>query len=402
VVLLAACGFAGLAGLYVVACIPDLPDLPDLPGLPDFPPDSDGGANDASTPQPPTPVEGSSPESAPPPQRCGDGFIELRLGEQCDPGKALLGDAGTAFCSASCQMICPDGGFMWSLNNHCYTLSGEATSLVEAGALCAPGGHVVTFVSDDEFNAVTGALGRSDDAGAYFFWVGMRAHQIGDNHYDSVVLPRYEPGWSPDCSGCYARADYDAGDFAHGDAGIGGDCVRSRASPSAAVWDKYACVDAPKLRVICEHEPEEMQLLPAKGLYYFSLRSTYPTKTYVYDPTPTTEAKAEATCVSHKGRLVVLQSRDERDELWDQLTHTTETHVWIGLATSDGGWAWGDGTPSDDPDAYPSEWAIGEPSEGGTRRAYLALTNIRPVDTTLAHTNLQLLPPDPGVVCQFP
>jgi hypothetical protein len=270
--------------------------------------------------------------------------------------------------------------------------------------VCSPGGHVVTFASDEEFEAVTGALGSSDDGGPYWFWVGMRAHLLGlgDNHYDAVIVPRYEPGWSPDCSGCYARATGDGGDFAHNDAGNGGDCVRSRAAPSVPYWEKYACLGAPKMRVICEHEPEEAQLIPTtQGLFSFDLVSTYGKKSYVYDDLmPMTEANAEATCVTLGGTLVVLESPEEREQLWKQLSLTSATHVWIGLATTDGGWAWGDEAGAD-PDAYPSVWAIGEPADGGTRRAYLALTDQHPVDTTLAHTE-PLGPPNPGVVCQLP
>jgi hypothetical protein len=395
--LLAASGCATLATLYVAACIPDLP------------PDGLAAAADGSTPDAipdeGAATEGGSPDSASA-SHCGNGMIELELNEQCDPGGAL-GDAGTAFCSPSCQMLCPDGGFLWSSNDHCYTLAGESPSLPEAGTLCSPG-HVVTFASDDEFEAVTGALGSSDDGGPYSFWVGMRAHLLGDNHYDAVVVPRYEPGWSPDCSGCYARATGDGGDFAHNDAGNGGDCVRSRASPSVPYWEKSACLGAPKMRVICEHEPEEARLLPATtGLFYFDLVSTYGKKSYVYDDLmPVTEANAEATCVSHGGTLVILQSRDEREQLWKQLSQTSATRVWIGLATSDAGWAWDDEAGAD-PDASPSAWAIGEPSplgpaaDGGSRRAYLALTDQHPVDTTLARTE-PLGPPNPGVVCELP
>jgi hypothetical protein len=387
--MLAVSGCAGLAMLHAAACIPDLPDWDEVAGAGD-------AADDVSTTDAGPVDEVSAPDVAVVPH-CGDGIIELAQMEQCDPGKAL-GDAGTAFCSAQCKVRCPDGGFLWSFNDHCYTLAGEATSLGDAGALCAPGGHVVTFASDEEFMAVTTALGPPDDGGDYWFWVGMRARVLGDNHYASVVMP-YEPGWSPECKGCYARPNGDAGDFARNDAGIGGDCVRSLASPSAASWEKYACIDAPKLPVICEHEPDELSLTSVgtqRGAYFrFGLVSTFPSKTYVYDPMPTPEGSAAITCASHNGTLVTLQSRDEREQLWRALEKTSATQVWIGLAASDGGWAW----EGDASRANPPEWAIGEPVDSGTRRAYLELTNMRPVDTTLAHTGSPGLPL-PGVVCE--
>jgi cysteine-rich repeat protein len=388
-VLLAVSGCAGLAMLHAAACIPDLPN------------DDEGAdAADAVATTDAGPVEEGSPDVGVVPH-CGDGIIQLDLMEQCDPGN----DAGTAFCSTQCKMLCPDGGFLWAFNDHCYTLAGEATSIVEAGSLCLPGGHVVTFASDDEFNAVTTALGGPVDDGGYSFWVGMRAHVLGDNHYDPVLLgryeTRYEPGWSPECSGCYARASDDAGDFAHNDAGSAGDCVRSRASPSVALWDKYPCIAAPKLAVICEHEPEDLALGMAMGVYHFDLVATYPAKTYVYVPGPIAGANAVATCTSLGGTLVTLESRDEREQLWKALARTSATQVWTGLAATAGGWAWDEEAGADaSSGTNPPEWAIGEPADGGTRRAYLELTNARPVDTTLAHSGFPQAPL-PGVVCEI-
>ncbi len=167
-VLLAASVCAVWAVIELSACVPDLPD-------PELPPDA------ASNPD----ASSSNP--------CGDGFIALP-GEQCDPGMGG-GDAGTGFCTANCKMVCPDGGFLWESNNHCYTLPGTAGSLDEAAkTTCTNGAHVVTFASDEEFEAVTGFFGAADDGGE--FWVGIQTHA-------SVV--DYEPGWEPQCAGCYAR-----------------------------------------------------------------------------------------------------------------------------------------------------------------------------------------------------
>jgi hypothetical protein len=70
---------------------------------------------------------------------CNDGFIDLAMGEQCDPGPAA-GDAGLAGCTVDCKMQCPEG-FVWPENNHCYTPSpGTAATLdMDAITRCAAG-----------------------------------------------------------------------------------------------------------------------------------------------------------------------------------------------------------------------------------------------------------------------
>jgi hypothetical protein len=121
-----------------------------------------------------------------------------------------------------------------------------------------------------------------------------------------------------------------------------------------------------------------------------------------------TWADADTHCHGLGGGLVVLQSRDEREQLWLELSRlrVPPPRIWIGLspaATSPGDpdasvWLWDDGTKADAPDAYPPPWAIDQPSRPAP--AFLSHASTQaPLDDTLAHT-------DPAVralpfVCQI-
>jgi hypothetical protein len=127
------------------------------------------------------------------------------------------------------------------------------------------------------------------------------------------------------------------------------------------------------------------------------LAATHGAKRYVYQPTPMAPDAAAGACASlgPGARLIVLQSRDEREELWHELSQLTSPpySIWIGLSrveadAGDGGtWVWDDGTPADEPDAYPSPWAT-RPIIWATStfRAYLAHVAIAQ-DDTLAHSD---------------
>jgi hypothetical protein len=126
------------------------------------------------------------------------------------------------------------------------------------------------------------------------------------------------------------------------------------------------------------------------------LVATQRAKSYVYELSPASWADAESRCRDLGGSLVVLESRDEREQLWFELSKlpSSPTRVWIGLAPSaddagdDGGtvWTWDDGTNANAPDAHPSPWGIGQPSASAP--AFLDNTPSQaPVDDTLAHTD---------------
>jgi hypothetical protein len=363
-------GVCAGAFAFVTACIPDLP--------------SDGSS--------PIVVPDAQVEAAPPPAAfCGDGIVDLAKGEQCDPG------TGSAVgCTPTCQVEC-DAGFHWLRNDHCYVdvLPG-ATSLTDAIDRC-PGDttHVVTFASGEELGAVAGAL----DAGG--FWVGMYQAVA---KFDSVTS--LEPGWDPTCSGCFVQARDPTQALPPGDAG-GQACVEGFSDPDAS-WQQYPCTGITKrIHVICEREPQghlsQSCTVGDGGAECFPLRFTYGTKTYVYVKESASADYAEQHCESLGGTLVVLQSRDEREQLWKELGHIvgagTVFSTWIGLALTDGGsgWTWADDASAD---AYASPWADREPRDA-SGQAYLYNNGGAPlaVDDTLARPTTTLFLP---YVCQLP
>jgi hypothetical protein len=315
---------------------------------------------------------------------CDDGYIDLSIGEQCDPGPTA-GDAGLAGCTDQCKMQCP-GGFVWSQNNHCYLVSGGTTSTFDMDAInrcAAMGGHVVTFASDAEFQAVA----RSFDAGAH--WVGL---EPSDPPYDSVVA--YEPGWSTTCSGCFAHSGDPTEPLARydGDPDSGAeDCVQAVTGADAGPWLKYPCTSGAPLHVVCEREPVGFQSQQCDAGVCIDLVATFGTKRYVYEDQPASPDGAQQTCQSLGGRLVTLDSRDEREQLWLELSKLPESPssiaIWIGLSLgADGGsaWTWDDGQPLG---ARPSPWGDREPrapSATTSPRAYLEHFATPPLDDTLA------------------
>jgi hypothetical protein len=319
---------------------------------------------------------------------CNDGYIDLAAGEECDPGPAA-GDAGLAGCSRDCKMQCP-GGFVWSGNNHCYALVAPAASTLDMGATdqCATmGGHVVTFASDAEFAAVAGNV----VAGS--FWVGL---EPSTPPYASVVA--YEPGWSPTCSGCYAFTPDPTGALATFDgdaeAGAAPECVVGATGADAGPWLAYPCSGGAALNVLCEREPVGVQSEQCDAGVCIDLVATAGSKRYVYEDQPATPDDAAQACVVMGGRLVMPDTRDEREQLWHELSKLTESpspsSIWIGLAQPpDAGdsWVWDDGQPLG---ARPSPWGDEEPlaiSATTSPRAYLEHFATPPLDDTLARND---------------
>ena len=395
----AACGVAGGATASVASCIPDLPSEP---------PHSDAGV------------------LAAPAGYCGDGYIDPAAGEECDPG-VTPGDAGIAGCTATCKVDC-SGGWIWPNNLHCYQAIGTAWSAKNpvygfqpATNLCqarGPGNaHVVTFASDEEFQAVTGAL----DAGT--FWVGL---SLGTPGYASFAM--YEPGWSTSCSGCFARTvGPDAGLTPYLDGSAPADagpveCVIASSQPQQP-WQQYPCALTPSPRrpspvsVICEFEPVGRRSMPCEAGTCIDLAVTHGSKRYVYQERAASADQAEAACSALHGHLVVLQSSDEREQLWRELSQVVSQprEVWIGLAQVGGTprqrptWQWDDNQPAQ---AYASEWGDLQPTPRSlnpalattTTRAYLqhaSPVSPAPYDDTLAHNDngsVSMLP----YVCQIP
>lgn len=346
---------------------------------------------------------------------CGDGIVELSAGEQCDPGPGA-GDAGIGGCSVTCQMQCPGGDPPWSMNHHCYQLTESvgAGSLRAASGVCPGASHVVTFASEGEFQHVLPLL---EEGGA--FWVGISTSSSSSSPYAEAP---FEPSWTVNCSGCYAHdtsPDADLPPFPHAEVEGGTlDCFAAL-SDSTQPWEKYPCrgLSHQLLDVVCELEPVGRQSKPCPSGICIDLVKTYGLKSYVYQQNRAAPEDASHACVALGGRLVVLQSRDEREQLWRELYRLTvpPSAVWIGLSqltpgsfqNPQGSWEWDDGTPAEGPNAYPAEWAIGQPlgfGHGGTTRAFLYHDDHSPaIDDTLARneptlTNSGTLP----YVCEIP
>jgi hypothetical protein len=349
------------------------------------------------------------PPDRPPPAAvpgCGDGYIDLAQGEQCDPG-----DAGSSGCTSTCRVLCPRG-LVWPNNNHCYQLAATSQrSLTPEGAslLCTDlGGHVVTFASEDEFQRVANHF-QAVDAG--LFWVGL---QISGNAY--LSLGAYEPGWGTKCSGCYAYTVDASQGLPRSDASApttGQGCVAASTAIQVTSWMTYPC-NAPPTHVICEREPSGVQSKECDAGVCIDLVATHGAKRYAYQAAPVKADVAETMCHGLDGGLVVLQSRDEREQLWHELSklQPPPLRVWIGLHLVDGGatdggaaWVWDNGVVANDADAYPSPWGNAQPvADGPTPRAYLssAAPFTSPTfDDTLAHNDDRTVTTLP-YVCELP
>jgi hypothetical protein len=337
---------------------------------------------------------------------CGDGYIDLDAGEQCDPG---VPDASTPGCSDHCKVLC--SGLKWFLNDHCYELMSASAGELQGGAsnTCSRfrgQGHVVTFAGERERVEVTRYL---VDAGAGPFWVGLWE---GPDKFNSVNP--YEPGWSPTCPGCFAHTQDAKAALPRSPEAIADPsalaCVEAKPDADKDPWLQYPCTKAAGLRVVCEHEPDGVHSTPCDGGTCIDLVATYASKSYVYESAPQTWTGADAHCRSLGGTLVVLQSRDEREQLWLELSRLRVSpviqRIWIGLAPAPASaddpdasiWIWSDGTNANAPDGYPSPWGAGEPSRSAP--AFLSHSASQPaVDDTLARTDPtpQTLP----YVCQF-
>jgi hypothetical protein len=350
----AALGAAGGTALAVVAfaCIPDLPQDSG----------SDGGAPDAG------------PEGSAPTARCGDGIIQIGR-EQCDPGVTLAPDATPVFgCTPDCQMVCD--GYVWPQNDHCYSVAKATASDIQvASSNCGQTAHVVTFASESELGAVLGSL----DAGRAF-WVGVTPYAGEVNGYGAFAA--FEPGWSPACPGCYAHtADAQAplpGGPPPGEAAY---CVEAMSDPDAS-WQQYPCSGGGKIGVICEREPVGGYGAKCDGGVCIDLVWTFGTKRYVYVSTRLSATDAEAHCNALGGTLVVLQSRDEREQLWFEVAKLIPPDAfWIGLSLRGGAWVWDDDAGVD---TYVAPWAEGQPGAGAQATLSQTTEQPQPVDDTLA------------------
>jgi hypothetical protein len=392
------------------ACVPDLPpdgSIASSTGSGGSGSGSSSGGDDGG---------GTSSSSGAIPPGCGDGYIDLAAGEQCDPGTQGSGVSG---CNPNCTIQCSaDAGFLWPKNNHCYELAGTATSLY-IGAdrnVCAPlagAPHVATFASEEEFRAVAASVK------AGWFWVGLLEPM---NNNDYVSYGEFEPGWSMQCSGCYAHtADLTMGLPKSTVVGTGGDyCVQASSDLKQNSWQMVPCGGLNAgLPVVCEREPVGNQWRACDAGTCIELVWTHGAKSYVYSAFSVTADQAEAACRGMGGSLVVLRSRDEREQLWKELGKLTSgvpPKIWIGLSETvvdagasdatpaDGAatsvWRWDDDASDD---AYASPWGWDQPKTTANRSSRAYLMNEQPAasDNTLARTDGPM-PAALPYVCEVP
>ena len=363
IVAVALAGAAAVGGALVVgACVPDL-QVTALPGNP-------------------------------PPPACGNGFVDLAAGEACDPG-----EAGAPGCTSACAIDCGDGGFLDEVTGHCYFALGNANYGGATSGCDLQNAHLVTFVSRDELAAVAAWSAQRSDAA---IWVGMR------NDPNAGWIPVQEvdePGFTPSCSGCFASAD-DAGAFPQ-PSEAGAPCIQVASATPTALWQRVPCTIS--RRTVCEREPPGSLSHGCNGVICIDLRRTAGAKKYVYFRTPSTPEDASKLCREfHVGSLVLLDSREEREELWAELAKIDENakQVWIGLARdgdAGGEWRWDDGASVDG--GRPTPWGAAQPAsvDGGSPRAYIERVGGL-VDSQLARNTDRFGQPVPQTlpfVCQF-
>ena len=341
-----------------------------------------------------------SPVPTPTAALCGNGFIDLDAGEQCDPG-----EGGAVGCTGKCAIECADGGgFVDDASNHCYFAIATPLSYPNAKLGCGvEGAHVTTFVSPEELQSVRASIIALDAS----FWVGIEGQSA-----QGWTAVNNEPGWAAGCRGCYAE---------HVDAAFFNDYIDGATPPCVAVynrqpapWLTYYCGSA--LHTLCEREPLGSTAQACNGGTCIDIRRTLGQKRYLYIATHTDPDAADKSCQQvPAGSLVIFESREEREQLWRELVQiTAEAQLWIGLSrpSVDAGaneWTWADGVRVNDPNATrPNPWGDGQPSRtvGAALRAYSEVLepNIA-VDSQLARNVDRAVPSNtPSTLpylCQF-
>jgi len=316
---------------------------------------------------------------------CGDGFIDPTLeagAEECDPG--LRGGPG---CTPSCKVEC-NGGMIDPVTKHCYFRVGRNDS--EQGASTACGqtqGHVITFVSDNEVGFIADAGLANVGNMPSQFWVGLSfvSKYLG---YQSDSYGNGEPGWNyPDlsaaCPGCYARTGSDASTYfpplgPGSDAGP--ECVYA---DSLTEWHHSPCSNAPKHDTLCEREPPGSRATVCNGGICITVAQT--NKRYLFVPSDTTADDAKTSCQLLNGSLVILETREEREQLAHEIAQYTGKEgatFWVGLAANAAGnLVWDDSSAA----GRPSTLGIDAGAATPNARVFISLGTSDPIDRGLGH-----------------
>jgi hypothetical protein len=361
---LAALGLATTTLLVLASCLPDLSAFPSRP---------DAGESDGSVQATVT---------------CGDGVIETlddggNSGEACDPA-----DAAVSGCK-DCQIMC--AGTL-SEAGHCYFWTDSTGDYTVARAACeAADGHIVTFASQREVDFVATIAA---DAG---YWVGLSDRT--DRGGYAPPGDSLEPGWprtSNACPGCFALGADDGGAFTlyPEDAG---NAARLCLVSENGVWLQTACAGTTKHATLCEREPVGQRVYPCGGLFCTTLAVSAGRKRYVVWQFLTGAKEAKSLCEStyDGGRLVMIDSNEEREQLVREIGRILSPvaldggtqkvlDLWIGLSRDNGVWTWDDGQVEGTDGGRPRPWAELQPADGGDR-AFVRIIDTR-FDTQLVRS----------------
>jgi hypothetical protein len=317
---------------------------------------------------------------------CGDGVISPALGEECDPGPDAS-PAVLAVCG-KCKVLCSAPQFEDSVSHHCYLpLTGNWT-LQDAGAACekSASAHVVRFVSENEVSLVDQQPGTT-------YWVGLMQSSLVDSGRWYPSEETLEPGWTAACPGCFAQVDAGATQIPEvpviGDAGhIERRCVEAQPGSSNPLWMQATCTDT--IGALCEREPVGTHTYVCPQGACFTVAATWSEKSYVLLAAPSSASAAPGACASIDAGLVVFESREEREQVGDEIGRQSVldagSDFWIGLSQGDAGvWKWAR------PDAglKPQPWGIGEPNADAAPNARaFVLVQVGLLDSQLARAQV--------------
>jgi hypothetical protein len=357
------------------------------------------------------------------PNLCGNGMIDP--GESCDPGANPSVYPG---CDPVCQVVCAaatDGGASYydsPFSNHCYLTFRKSEDNTNGAVLCGQqGGHLVTFVDDDEVGHVNDLARSWPDNPRY--WVGLESPYPNGPYSTPGSVEPFEPGWRPvaDCAGC----------FMHGTPGNALPTVDggAEAGPSDYVvatdlqhQEGTMAVTGARARaqVVCEREPPGSRATKClTDSFCFSVLAS--PKHYVFTPDALLPEAAEAACraVTDAGTpsLVVFDSRAEREQVVYELNQIgtfqgieVQGQFWIGLSVGlqagDAGadWVWDDHTSASPLSAnpHPSVWGDHQPTNAPPpARAYINTLQDNGYDNGLARAAAESSGLQFPFVCQY-
>jgi hypothetical protein len=134
---------------------------------------------------------------------------------------------------------------------------------------------------------------------------------------------------------------------------------------------------------LCEREPPGSRATACNGGICITVAQT--TKRYLFVPSDTTADDAKTSCVSLGGNLVILESREEREQLAREIAQYTGMDgatFWVGLAADGtGNLVWDDNAAATRPSLFGIDAGIAAPNA----RVFISLGASDPIDRGLGH-----------------